>query len=136
MEKISSILPSNARIKSVDMKTSHAARPGAPAFGRMMGRTSSQDVPAEAVVDRANFGESKAANESLAAGYNPKEARHAKIAEDLTRSFFETRLQPSVVDEIEDHEVSELPAKRIESEVVKAVPQDLALERESLDVYA
>ncbi len=41
MEKISSIIPTNHRVKSVDMEDSQPVRPGAPSFGRPVGTTSS-----------------------------------------------------------------------------------------------
>jgi hypothetical protein len=41
MDKISSILPGNARIHTVDMDESRSARPGAPSFGRTVGKTAS-----------------------------------------------------------------------------------------------
>ena len=38
MEKISRILPANARTQSVDVSKSQPVRPGAPSWGRPMGR--------------------------------------------------------------------------------------------------
>lgn len=89
MEKISGILPSNSRLKSVDLKNSQPSRPGAPNFGQRMGSTSA---------DRLSLSEEateRMMQETLA-GYNPREARHAKIAEQMTRNFFETRLGPKL----------------------------------------
>lgn len=89
MEKISGILPSNSRIKSVDMKGAHPQRPGTPDFGQKMGSTSQ---------DRISLSEQateKAFQETLAA-YNPREARHAKIAEDMSKSFFQSRMKPEL----------------------------------------
>lgn len=37
MDKISSILPSSARVTSVDMQDAHPVRPGTPSFGRPVG---------------------------------------------------------------------------------------------------
>lgn len=39
MEKISSIIPNNSRVKSVDVQDSHPVRPGTPSFGRPVGTT-------------------------------------------------------------------------------------------------
>ncbi|MBX3016688.1 MAG: hypothetical protein KF767_02270 [Bdellovibrionaceae bacterium] len=87
MQKISGILPSNARIKSVDVKNSQATRPGAPNFGQRMGTTAQ---------DRLSLSEEateRMMNDSLS-NYNPKEARHARIAEEMNKNFFDTRLNP------------------------------------------
>lgn len=87
MEKLSSILPSNARIRSVDTKDSKPVRPGAPSFGRPEGNISVQDrftVSREAV-DRAA--------QDLSALRNGKEFARAKMVEDISNKFFETRLQ-------------------------------------------
>lgn len=42
MEKISSIIPTNNRIKKVDMEYSHPVRPGVSSFGRNVGTTSNE----------------------------------------------------------------------------------------------
>lgn len=87
MEKLSSILPSNARIRSVDTKDSKPARPGAPSFGRPQGTLSVQDrfsVSREAV-DRAA--------QDLSALRNGKEFARARMVEDISNKFFETRLK-------------------------------------------
>lgn len=89
MEKISGILPSNSRIKSVDMKGAHPQRPGTPNFGQKMG-TTSQDR-----MTLSQLATEKAMQESLAT-YNPREAKHAKIAEDMTRNFFDNRVGPEL----------------------------------------
>lgn len=41
MDKLSSILPGNARIHTVDIDESRPARPGTPSFGRSVGKTAS-----------------------------------------------------------------------------------------------
>ena len=139
MEKISSILPSNARIKSVDMKTSHAARPGAPAFGRMMGRTSSED--------RVSFSDMDSMSENLNAGYNPKEARQVKIAEDITNKFFENRLKPVAGEELDQMVEVPTPAivataapvidrEAVRTPVAAATPGESPAREGGLDVYA
>ncbi len=86
MEKISSILPSNARLKSVDLDQSAPVRPGVPAMGRNVGRSSTKDR--FAVSQEAK---DLAFQETLG-GRNPKEAAHAKIADDMARKFFEQRV--------------------------------------------
>ena len=90
MEKISSILPTSARVKSVDLEDSHPIRPGTPTFGRRVGSTSSQRVQ-----DKVSISEK--AKELLQtetiAGKNSKEDKGAKIADDITKKFFMTRLE-------------------------------------------
>lgn len=61
MEKISRILPANARTQSVDVSKSQPVRPGAPAWGRPMGRVTPKTAleiappaPAE-IQDKVNF---------------------------------------------------------------------------------
>ncbi len=53
MEKISRIIPANRRTSSAEISTSQPARPGAPAFGRPMGRVtgSNFDPIADAIYD-------------------------------------------------------------------------------------
>ena len=95
MEKISSILGGTPRVKAVDMEEAHPIRPGVPSFGRPEGRTSLKDrftVSQEA--------KDIAFKETLAAR-NPKEFASAKIAEEMTANFFNTKLKPPVVDEVE-----------------------------------
>jgi hypothetical protein len=90
VEKLSSILPSNARIKSVEQDDNHPARPGAPSYGRAVGSTPSQRL------DRMNIsqkGKEAAFNETLAKK-NPRESASAKLVDDLSRKFFETRIGP------------------------------------------
>ncbi len=87
MEKLSSILPSNARIRSVDTKDSKPARPGAPSFGRPAGDVSVRDrfTVSKEAVDRAA--------QDLSALRDGKEFARAKMVEDISNKFFETRLQ-------------------------------------------
>jgi hypothetical protein len=87
MEKVSSILPSKARITSVDTEGAQPARPGAPAFGRPKGTVS--------IGDRATISaraKEMAAKETLL-GRSGKEASRAKAVDEINRRFFETRLQ-------------------------------------------
>ncbi len=88
MEKISSILPSNPRLKSVDTQDAHPVRPGVPAMGRPIGRTTNQDR--FTVSQKAK---DLAFQETLGAR-NPSELAHVKIADTMAKKFFETRLQP------------------------------------------
>lgn len=85
MDKLSSILPSSPRVKSVDLKNAQPARPGAPLFGRPQGSVSSDRMTLSPAAKDLAF------QETLG-GRNPKEAAQVQIAKDVTRKFFETRL--------------------------------------------
>lgn len=85
MEKISRVLPPSPRVKSVDLEAAHPVRPGTPTFGIPVGSTSSDRLTL------SNEAKARAFQETLAAR-NPRQANHAKIAENVTREFFETRL--------------------------------------------
>lgn len=84
MEKLSSILPASPRVKSVDLSEAKPRRPGAPTFGIREGTT-------PGVRDRVSLSGQDAIKDTLTYK-NPKEARSVKIADDVTRKFFETRL--------------------------------------------
>jgi hypothetical protein len=108
MDKLSSILGTSPRVKSVDLTDAHPVRPGTPAFGRPVGTTS--------IRDRFTVSENAkdlALQDTL--GFkNTKESRQAKIAEDVTKKFFETRLQ--------------------QKEQSMALPEDLSTEMSSQQV--
>ena len=93
MEKISSILPSNARVTSVDLDEAPAARPGAPALGRKQGRNTISDR-----ITLSQRAKDIAAQETMM-DRNPKEAARAKKVEELNKRFFETRLSNKPVEE-------------------------------------
>lgn len=82
MEKISGIIPSSARVTSVDMKESPPVRSGTPTFGR------AESVPS---ARKAKIGETA----SIAAGMNKerldwksKDMQNAAVARDLSDRFF------------------------------------------------
>ena len=104
MEKISSILSSSPRVKAVDIKEAHPIRPGVPTFGRPEGRSSLRDFKDKISVSQE--AKDMAFKETLAAK-NPQEARHAKIAADMTRNFFENRMKEPMIEESSDFD--ELP---------------------------
>ncbi|MCX7978399.1 MAG: hypothetical protein N2578_05290 [Bdellovibrionaceae bacterium] len=84
MEKISRILPPNARTRSIDVSASQPVRPGAVAWGRPVGKvTTAADVE-----DRVSL--SKSALERLDSEvYNRRGERpHAKIVEEMSNRFF------------------------------------------------
>ena len=59
MEKISRILPANARTQSVDVSKSQPVRPGAPSWGRPMGRVTKMEIAPQAtaaeIEDKVDF---------------------------------------------------------------------------------
>jgi hypothetical protein len=91
LDKISSILPSNARIKSVDLEGSQAARPGAPTLGRHEGIST--------VKDRVSLSEAargQALRDSFKetlGGARAKDAARAKMVAEMTRNFFDNRVK-------------------------------------------
>ncbi len=89
MEKLSSILPSSPRIKSVDLDEAPPARPGAPKFGRKQGRNTIGDQVTMSAQARA------LSADSIKAAKDPKEFARGKMVEDISRNFFETRLNKS-----------------------------------------
>jgi hypothetical protein len=101
MDKISSILPSNPRVQSVDMDEAPPARPGAPAFGRKAGRNTVSDR-----VSLSQKAKDLAAQDTMMVK-NPKEASRAKKVEELNRRFFETRLQKPEIEEPVSQAVTE-----------------------------
>jgi hypothetical protein len=121
MEKISGILPSSSRIKSVDLTDSPPARPGAPANGRKVGRNS--------VADRITLSErakEMAAQDTMMVK-NPKETSRAKMVEEINRNFFETRLKPVY---------SEPPkSEQVEDAVEEAATEFAPLRAEALAQY-
>lgn len=89
MEKISGIIPASARTRSVDVSTSQPVRPGAPTYGRPVGRVTR--APLE-VQDRVSVSTAERALEQYqqpATSYrNRVEARRAQIAEQTAKNFF------------------------------------------------
>lgn len=95
MDKISGIIPSNARTRSVDVSSSQPVRPGAPTYGRPTGRvTQAMTVAPE---DRFTVSATDAIPSKSSAVYNNKaELSRAKIVEDLQKKFFEGNAKSSV----------------------------------------
>lgn len=99
MEKISSILKSSPRVKSVDMASAAPVRPGAPSYGAPIGRNSVADRIT--LSDRAK----DLAMQDTLALRNPKEASRAKMVEEINRNFFESRLdkeEPTTGEQVTD----------------------------------
>ncbi len=122
MQKISSILPSSPRVKSVDLSDSHPIRPGTPSFGRPVGNSTDTSV-----VDKVTL-----SNQALGAGVeaelltykNPREAKNAKIADELSAQFFETRLNP-----VDSKPLAEKAAELSQEVPVKGKTKNIELEQ-------
>lgn len=120
MDKISSIIPSNARLKSVDLEDSHPVRPGTPTFGRREGTTSNMRA---AERDRVSIS-SKAREvmqQETVAGRNPREDASVKIVDTITRNFFNTRVKPK--EEPLSEQVQETAQGTSQGAVPNEIPQ-------------
>jgi hypothetical protein len=102
MEKLSSILPASPRVKSVDLTDAKPRRPGAPAFGAPMGSTSS-------IRDRVKISGQNPQDllQETLTYRNPKEFKSARIAEQVTKNFFDNRLKPDESTVAKSEEISE-----------------------------
>lgn len=115
MEKLSSILPASPRVKSVDLSEAKPRRPGAPTFGVPEGSTSSAR-------DRVSISSQQDAVKDTLTYKNPKDARGAKIAGDIAKKFFETRLikqeeapvarSEAMTDELADLQAEVIPSHK------------------------
>lgn len=92
MDKISSILSGSPRVKSVDISEAPPVRPGAPSNGRPEGRNSLKDR-----ITLSERAKDLALQDTLAIK-NPKETARAKMVDEVSKNFFNTRLAP-VADE-------------------------------------
>lgn len=91
MDKISSIIPTNARIKSVDLEGSQAARPGAPTLGRHEGISTVRDrVSLSEDARKASLDDSF---KQTMGGARAKDAARAKMVAEINRNFFDSRVK-------------------------------------------
>lgn len=81
MEKISGILPESPRIRA-EKEALRPVRPGAPAFGRSEGSSEIRDRVTLSTVKNIGVQDLKSTYR------NPKEAKNAKMVEEMTRNFF------------------------------------------------
>lgn len=82
MEKISGILPSSARVASVDMKEAAPVRPGTPAFGRPEGASALRDAKIGQTAGRA----AALSREQL--DWRSKDMQNAATVRELSDRFF------------------------------------------------
>lgn len=89
MEKISGIIPQNARLASVDMEHARPVRPGVPAFGRPVGKSELADKVTLSSLRK------ESSVEDFQTYRNPVESRRAKLVEDISNKFFMTKPNPA-----------------------------------------
>lgn len=100
MNKISGILPNNARISSVDLRESGPVRPGQPNYGRGEALVTKRGTPKLFVQEVGN------AYKQLSQA-KLKEKRGAHIADELSNNFFNK--QKPVIDKMGPSPVQVLP---------------------------
>lgn len=89
MEKISGILPASPRTKVAEISSAQPARPGAPAFGRPMGRNSLGDrITLSKELERMKETGVIPEPPTAVTYKNPAEASKLKIIDDLNAKFF------------------------------------------------
>lgn len=88
MDKISSILPSSARITSVDLKEGAALRPGVPSFGRVEG-VSGRNRERGAQLGETTLHASEKQRTQM--NWREKDMAQAAVAQEVTRNFFGSR---------------------------------------------
>ncbi len=97
MEKISNIIPSNARTRSAMVDNSQPVRPGAPTFGRPVGKVTTDAVTA-GIIDRVSLrsqsGEEPAEPPTYPSG---AEGKRKQLENMLAQKFFDG------IDDIKDH---------------------------------
>lgn len=132
MEKLSSILPTSPRVRSVDMDEAPPARPGAPSYGKKAGRNTVTERAATAQKTKL------AVAPSTTRVLDPKEVARGKIVDDLARNFFETRLQkpvavPSASEQVIDNlEPDEVGMDPVYEQAIKAYEKPVLSEKVSL----
>jgi hypothetical protein len=121
MDKLSNVLPTSPRVKSVDLRDAHPMRPGAPGFGTPTGSTSH---------DRLSISETardQALQERMAA---PMETARAKIASEVTRNFFENRISEPAAGSLNSHGEDEImaPIETLQPQKPQAQPRPAKLD--------
>ena len=111
MDKISSILPGNSRVTSVDLKDSAPARPGMPAFGRQQGVSS-------LAKQRFDIDTSKSAIQAhdQLADWRTKDSTQAGVVQEITDRFFVgNKLEAAAPAPMERVAVERMAAPKVES---------------------
>lgn len=103
MEKISGIIPANRRTKAVDVSNSQPVRPGAPTWGRPVGRVTQQQMMDDPL-EKVSFSQSELPSRSLESPaaqntYNSKgQIGKSQVIEELSKKFFEPKIKSSARD--------------------------------------
>lgn len=113
MEKISGVLGSSPRLKSTDLQSSSAIRPGMPTFGRPVGETTIAQRKDLTTAQKANMIREKMA-------LDKKTRAEVRSIERMQEQFFlskpDIQVQPAKVDQI-INEVAELRPQIEEGEI-------------------
>ncbi len=96
MEKISGIIPANRRTKAVDVSNSQPVRPGAPTWGRPVGRVTQAMMPDP--LEKVSFSQSESKegleNQVAQTTYNSKgQMGKAQVIEELSKKFFDPKIK-------------------------------------------
>lgn len=95
MEKISGILPQSPRMKLMEVASAQPARPGAPEFGRPMGKNSiGERITLSKELDQLRD-TGQLPEPAAAPVYKNTEANKLKVIEDLNKKFFSSPSQLS-----------------------------------------
>lgn len=99
MEKISKIIPTSRRLQAEDLNSSQPVRPGAPSFGRPMGRNSIGEQKARVIIeeearriaDRITLSDDVTAQPptSKSVYKDSTENKKTKMIDELSKKFFE-----------------------------------------------
>lgn len=123
MEKISGIIPASARTQVAEVASAQPARPGAPAFGRPIGKNSLGDriTLSKKMEELKKTGELPAPESSK--GYrDTEENKKLKVIQDLNQRFFSPK---SSVREGEVTKSEELLNKTAANEGLFVVEEEL-----------
>ncbi len=125
MEKISNILPKNARIASADLKDAQALRPGAVGLaGQPMGERV-RDRVTRSAIDRVKDLELQKTYQK-----NQKEAARVKIADDIAKRFFIENAR-SAIPGVDQTKALSVPEPEVDADFEGYAP-----EREEIQVSA
>ncbi|MFS4459520.1 hypothetical protein [Bdellovibrio sp. HCB2-146] len=90
MEKISGILPPSPRMKLMEVASAQPVRPGAPEFGRPMGKNSIGEriTLSKQLDEMRQTGQMPTPEVQVPATYKNTEANKIKVIEDINKKFF------------------------------------------------
>lgn len=123
MDKISSIIPSNSRVTTVDIKASGTARAGSPSFGREQSASMQADR-LHNHIDR-NGGQAIERHNELMGQREPFKDPKAQIVSKITDKFFNTKAAQNDAPEIrpsEKYEMVEMPSLNLTNTSAKSTP--------------